>query len=326
MANFLNYEELNMQLIEPEFKHFMNIDEILSPSNPIENEDYIPYRSIFKLSLNNENEEEVETIPNSLHINEEEDETSLLNDKYYPIDKIKGILELNNIPKDILDRIRCKSIRTKDIENILNPKNMFKIIKKRVKKVETDETEKENLQCGRSKKDDDSIKKHNKDSEDNIIRKIKVCILKYLIDYCNIHISKEILHLDYKYKSNLKKDINIIMLNSSLKEILSYEISSKYGQGIQNHNKNVIDDILKKEANNEKIKTLLEMKLNKWIDEIFLFKENSGDNKKFKGLESTLLYIIKKFPNDNDYLTRFLFYLYNFSNWFGNKKGRNENN
>ena len=116
------------------------------------------------------------------------------------------------------------------------------------------------------------------------------------------------------------------MLNSSLKEILSYETSSKYGQGIQNHNKNVIDDILKKEANNEKIKTLLEMKLNKWIDEIFLFKENSGDNNKFKGLESTLLYIIKKFPNDNDYLTRFLFYLYNFSNWFENKKGRNENN
>ena len=76
--------------------------------------------------------------------------------------------------------------------------------------------------------------------------------IKYLIDYCNIHISKEILHLDYKYKSNLKKDINITMLNSSLKEILSYETSSKYGQGIQNHNKNVIDDILKKEANNEK--------------------------------------------------------------------------
>ena len=76
----------------------------------------------------------------------------------------------------------------------------------------------------------------------------------------------------------------------------------------------------------KKIITLLEMKLNKWIDEIFLFKENSGDNKKFKGLESTLLYIIKKFPNDNNYLTRFLFYLYNFSNWFENKKGRNENN
>ena len=89
MANFLNYEGLNMQLIEPDFKHFMNIDEILSPSNPIENEDEIPYRSIFNLSLNNENEEEVETIPNSLHINEEEDETSLLNDKYYSIEKMQ---------------------------------------------------------------------------------------------------------------------------------------------------------------------------------------------------------------------------------------------
>ena len=315
-----------MQLNEPDLKNFMNLDEILSPSNPIENEDDIPYQSIFILPLNNINGEEIETIPNSLHINEEEDETSPLNGKYYSIEKIKQILELNKIHKDILDRIRCQSIGTKDIENILNPKHIFKTIKKRVKKVDTDEKKKENLQCGRSKKDDDSIKKHNKDSEDNIMRKIKVNILTELVDYCNIHISKKIIHLDYKYKSNLKKDINIKMLNSSLKEILSYETSSKYGQGIKDHNKNIIDDILEKEANNEKIKALLEMKLNKWIDEIFLFKENSGDNNKFKGLESTLFYIIKKFPNDNDYLTRFVFYLYNFSNWFENKKGRNENN
>ena len=323
MENFLNYEGLNMQLNGLDLKNFMNLDEIFSSSNPIENEDDIPYQSIFKLPLNNNNGEEIETIPNSLHINEEEDETSPLNGKYYSIEKIKQILELNKIHKDILARIRCESIRTKDIENILNPKHMFKATKKRVKKIIT---EKENLQCGRRKKDDDSTKKHDRNSEDNIMRKIKVNILKNLIEYCNIHISKDILHLDYNCKSNLKRDINIKMLNSSLKEILSYETSSKYGQGIKDHNKNIIDDILEKEANNEKIKALLEMKLNKWIDEIFLFKENSGDNNKFKGLESTLFYIIKNFPKDKDYLTRFLFYLYNFSSWFENKKGRNKNN
>lgn len=112
--------------------------------------------------------------------------------------------------------IRYKDIAFKDIELILNPKKTF-IAKKTRRKIEVitetkdiietkDTKETEPLTCGRNKKDDYTIKKHNKDSSDNIARKIKVFIFKYLIKYCKIHISKELLSLDYRYIS-IKRNI-----------------------------------------------------------------------------------------------------------------------
>ena len=55
------------------------------------------------------------------------------------------------------------------------------------------------------------------------MRKIKVYIFKYLIKFCNIYISneKKLVNLNYKkYISNLKIDLNIGMLNTSLKDLL----------------------------------------------------------------------------------------------------------
>ena len=104
------------------------------------------------------------------------------------------------------------------------------------------------------------------------------------------------------------------MLDSSLKEILSLDTSSKYGKDNRENNKKIISAILEKESNNEKVKALLDMKFNDWIDNILLFKENTKDTDKFNGLESILSDLISKlqFPRDNYYLTRFLFYLFNF--------------
>ena len=118
------------------------------------------------------------------------------------------------------------------------------------------------------------------------------------------------------------------MLDSSLKEILSLDTSSKYEKDNIDNNKKIINAILEKESNNEKVKALLDMKFNDWIDNILLFKENTKDTDKFNGLLSILSDLISKlqFPRDNYYLTRFLFYLFNFPSWFENKKGRNENN
>ena len=219
----------------------------------------------------------------------------------------------------------------------MNPIKTFITKKKRKKTKKTEvniekktevNIEKENLPKGRNAKDDNTIRKHNKDSSDNIARKIKVYIFKVLIEYCKINVSKDLLGLDYEYISNLKKDTNIKMLDSSLKEILSLDNSYKYGKNKTENNKNIIFAILEKESNNEKLKDLLDMKFNDWIDNILLFKENKKDTDKFNGLESILSALISKFklPRDNYYLTRFLFYLFNFRSWFENKKERNENN
>ena len=323
------YEE-DLQF-ERDLRYIPNLNEIISFSSRSTKIrlDISEQAIIDEFFSNSKSEEEKATTPNSLNIREEESNINIspLNDKRYLTEKIIKILKENNIPQYIIDKIELSEITYKDIEIILNPKKTFITTKKRREKTK-DNTTKVNLQIGRNTKDDKTIKKHNKDSSDNIARKNKVYIFKELIKYCKINVSKDLLCLDYEYISNLKKDINVKMLDSSLKEILSLDTSSKFGKDNRENNKKIISAILEKESNNEKVKALLDMKFNDWIDNILLFKENTKDTDKFNGLESILSDLISKlkFPRDNYYLTRFLFYLFNFRSWFENKKGRNENN
>lgn len=325
------YEE-DLQF-ERDLRYIPNLNEIISFSSRSTKIrfDISEQAIIDEFFSNSKSEEEKVTTPNSLNIREEESNINIspLNDKRYLTEKIIKILKENNIPQYIINKIELSEITYKDIEIIINPIKTFITKKKRKKTKETEvNIEKENLPKGRNAKDDNTIRKHNKDSSDNIARKIKVYIFKVLIEYCKINVSKDLLGLDYEYISNLKKDINVKMLDSSLKEILSLDTSSKYGKDNRENNKKIISAILEKESNNEKVKALLDMKFNDWIDNILLFKENTKDTDKFNGLESILSDLISKlqFPRDNYYLTRFLFYLFNFRSWFENKKGRNENN
>ena len=325
------YEE-DLQF-ERDLRYIPNLNEIISFSSRSTKIrlDISEQAIIDEFFSNSKSEEEKVTTSNSLNIREEESNINIspLNDKRYLTEKIIKILKENNIPQYIIDKIELSEITYKDIEIIMNPIKTF-ITKKKRKKTKITEVniEKENVPKGRNAKDDNTIRKHNKDSSDNIARKIKVYIFKVLIEYCKINVSKYLLGLDYEYISNLKKDINVKMLDSSLKEILSLDTSSKYGKDNRENNKKIISAILEKESNNEKVKALLDMKFNDWIDNILLFKENTKDTDKFNGLESILSDLISKlkFPRDNYYLTRFLFYLFNFRSWFENKKGRNENN
>lgn len=325
------YEE-DLQF-ERDLRYIPNLNEIISFSSRSTKIrlDISEQAIIDEFFSNSKSEEEKATTSNSLNIREEESNINIspLNDKRYLTEKIIKILKENNIPQYIIDKIELSEITYKDIEIIMNPIKTFITKKKRKKTKKTEvNIEKENLPKGRNAKDDNTIRKHNKDSSDNIARKIKVYIFKVLIEYCKINVSKDLLGLDYEYISNLKKDINVKMLDSSLKEILSLDTSSKYGKDNRENNKKIISAILEKESNNEKVKALLDMKFNDWIDNILLFKENTKDTDKFNGLESILSDLISKlqFPRDNYYLTRFLFYLFNFRSWFENKKGRNENN
>ena len=302
------YEE-DLQF-ERDLRYIPNLNEIISFSSRSTKIrlDISEQAIIDEFFSNSKSEEEKVTAPNSLNIREEESNINIspLNDKRYLTEKIIKILKENNIPQYIIDKIELSEITYKDIEIIMNPIKTFITKKKRKKTKETEvNIEKENLPKGRNAKDDNTIRKHNKDSSDNIARKIKVYIFKVLIEYCKINVSKDLLGLDYEYISNLKKDTNIKMLDSSLKEILSLDTSSKYGKDNRENNKKIISAILEKESNNEKVKALLDMKFNDWIDNILLFKENTKDTDKFNGLESILSDLISKlqFPRDNYYLT-----------------------
>ena len=135
------------------------------------------------------------------------------------------------------------------------------------------------------------------------------------------------MNLNYKkYISNLKIDLNIGMLNTSLKDLLSYETSKKYKKyryDTKNYNKNIIDSILIKEANNKNIMKLLNMKFIDWID-IYLLKKKAEDEIQFDGLSSILSDLISNYPDEEDiaYIKKFIINLYNYKNWFQRKIGR----
>ncbi len=108
--------------------------------------------------------------------------------------------------------------------------------------------------------------------------------------------------------------------------ILSYETSKKYKKyryDTKNYNKNIIDSILIKEANNKNIMKLLNMKFIDWID-IYLLKKKAEDEIQFDGLSSILSDLISNYPDEEDiaYIKKFIINLYNYKNWFQRKIGR----
>ena len=112
------------------------------------------------------------------------------------------------------------------------------------------------------------------------------------------------------------------MLNTPLSTILSYTNRSKCKSNINpENNKKLIAEILEKEANNEIITKFLNMTFKDWSDIFTRKKKIEHDiDIEFEGLRLALEKIMKK--NEDDYLTRFVFYLYNYNRWFQNKKRR----
>ena len=102
------------------------------------------------------------------------------------------------------------------------------------------------------------------------------------------------------------------MLSLPLKELLSLNISTKYGSNKnKDANKEIIESILKEELNESPIIKLLNMTFEEWID-IFTMKNQFDCNIMFNGLETTLMKILSKNDSDDKYFTRMIFYLYNY--------------
>ena len=92
-------------------------------------------------------------------------------------------------------------------------------------------------------------------------------------------------NLNYKdYINNLKKDNNVKILNKPLKEILSFNITTRCKSNINpDYNQKNISIIFEQEISNEKINKFLEMTFNEWIN-IFTLKKNIQGDFEFIGL------------------------------------------
>jgi hypothetical protein len=199
-----------------------------------------------------------------------------------------------------------------------------------------------NNKRGRKTNKTKNVSIHDKMVPDNIIKKIKAKIFEYPIVFLNniLNNNKEedkLFKLDYKFINKLNREQDLKYLDMSLKELYSKEISPKYIKEKRQEDSNKI--YISKILNNQKDNTILfvfNMTFRDWLD-LFTLKKSIHDiitkydylakdidceriQKSLYGVDNLLKKIMNE--NDKEYLTMYIFFLYNYERWFYNKKGR----
>ena len=303
-----------------------------------------PYNPCFGLNIENKIdefkfiEEESTSVSNKIieiPISQNDEDAYMSIPRNYFLNEIKRIFLDNNIHQkfiNIIDKYK-NDFKLKEAEKEITIIHKGRNTNKENKK-------KENFgkfQSGRKRKDDVTERKHGKKDADNIIKKIKSKFIDFLMKYVNniinINLKKRkgeakiyLKKLNYKkYIDSIKRKDNLEFLQRSIKDILSYEISSKYLKFPKDWNLKNINSILKcnKEYDNI-INYIFNMKFNEWID-IFLLKKKANNHEIIEKYLPTVNELLEDILSKNDeyYLSMFIFYLYNYERWFYNRNSRN---
>lgn len=366
-----NQNSQNEQINIIDLKKLPNPDDYMNDSNSEEIFEYnenlknqnisnnIPNKSDSRLINEKINNDKNELQEKSINFLNNENDIQIEIEKEIPpqyfYDKIKNeIFPKLNLKNDLKKNF-IKNDKIIKLEN--NMSDEYFLNKKTRNRGQTKTKVKNYKKKGRKKIDDNSASIHNKDSPDNIIKKIKSKLLDYHLlnfinsllnsllnrDKINAYLKKNINEkeqekeklikkLDYKqFVDDMKKENNLNFLKLSLKGLLSKDISKKYSTLPKDLNKTVINEILNKEKDNEIISFLFNLTFGEWFD-VFTFKKEITD---LKFLEDNKKHIImNKFEridkllediylnNDINYYSSFVYLIYNYERWFYVKQGR----
>ena len=177
---------------------------------------------------------------------------------------------------------------------------------------------------GRIKKVDinNKIVKHDKLSEDNIIRKLKRYILDYIILMLNQSIkfkSGKFRPLNKIMKERLKRDENVELLNKTIANIFSNTKMNKVSEKKRKSNKDLIEKIYNENIEKETIK-ILNMSFQEILNEI---RDKYLDYFLSKIKEKEIKIENKKDFDIEEYINNAKNLLLNFEDYFRKKKGRN---
>ena len=219
--------------------------------------------------------------------------------------------------KDFLGKKRnLEKDEKENIDNIIL-KEENNEIKENIKDKDNDD----NKTKGRRKKEDsyENYADHNKFSEDNIIRKIKTFIFKYILELLNKsleHTNLRFYPLNKDLNENLKRDFNEELLNRTIYDIyLNSEVNKRFPNSLYS-NKYLIKKIFKEKSEKKTMK-ILSMK---YIDILKHIREN--DLKYF--LQKIKEKERKNKGNFIDLYMKAVNYMLNqYENWFISKRGRN---
>jgi hypothetical protein len=204
---------------------------------------------------------------------------------------------------------------------------------------------------GRKPINKEGIKEHDRMAADNIIKKIKTEFFKYMILFINNIISTinliynhKIYKMDYELINRLNREIDLKYLNTTLKDLLSLNVSPKFTKVEPESNKNYIEKILNEKSIDETIKFVLNMTFRDFI-KIFSYKKKIREllieykvndyniediynkiEKNLIGVDDLFNKLAKSDKIDKYYFSNFVFYLYNYEKWFFMKRGRKKKN
>ena len=174
---------------------------------------------------------------------------------------------------------------------------------------------------GRKPKNEPKAYVHTKDSEDNIIRKIKTNLFNYITNNLNNNLKDKnykFYPLDKKFHMNLKKDVNEELLETKIYQIYENELNYAY-RIFGEKNKKLIYKIFE-EKNETKVIAILNMTLQEMLNYI---REN--DLNAFLGQirNKEEKYNKKSDENIEDYMKKVSGLLNKYEYWFKEKPGRN---
>jgi len=269
----------------------------------------------------------------------------------YSFDDIKKIFKKALYKKKFSSKVNKKFIKNEQLEELYLNKKRYRdytddeYINGFLKNENIQNCEQPNkIKRGRKPKNEDG-EEHNRMTSDNIIKKIKAEIFKYLTQFLNNIIkgkktpgeNNKIYRINYCFINQLNREIDLRYLNMPLKDLFSLlNVSPKYSTKVPESNKIYIEKLLNGQTD-EAIKFAFNMTLRDWID-IFSFKKEVKDLlneynikdykniicKKIKNSLVTVDDLLNKFAEkeENHYFSNFTFYLYNYELWFFKKKGR----
>ena len=188
----------------------------------------------------------------------------------------------------------------------------------------------EKKMLGRKKKDSNEAGKHDKYSEDNIIRKIKSTLLNYLRIFINLFIykkfngnigegifRKEILKMNQDQITLGKYDKQFI--KSTLKDIFSHKLSKKYSTFDSDHNQKLIELLLNETDEKKRIE------FQKLFSLTFMECLNHFSGTKSLSILNGMKLLndlCKKFEDDQSYVNLLKYYTFNFKNTIEIKRSR----
>ena len=196
---------------------------------------------------------------------------------------------------------------------------------------------------GRKRKDDNSKRKHDKFSSDNIFKKIKAKLIEIAIEFINNIVNRNkkdplkviFKKIDYKYINQMRQDLDIELLNEPLKNLLLKDVSKKYSNISTDSNRIKLENLIKNEKNDEIIMFVLNLPFRDFI-ELYCSKKTIYDIESSSNIDSGICQkIMNELPridsllnkifkkNDGKFLSHFIFLLYNYEKSVLIKKGRN---